>query len=358
MPRRTACSRRKLRNCVTPDGGCLVHADTRRCRTASTCAQAHADDCEDGQVPGCVWRKWNARAKRRGCYPPLRAVQAPATAAVPRLAPVLVLGVRRVISFALFWGEARGVGYGGQRHRMREYAYGLWHALQVARAAHWEVVVYHDGTVENVLMLFRLEFKWPLFRCVYVRGLTPTSLHRFRYLGSLFRLLPADDPTVGVFLVRDLDDLLTPAALAHVEQRWLSDAESLVHVQRERFSAGGRSALASMAWFGQKRRTVAPTQAPRVATVIEQWVTGGRRRDRYGQDNVFLSVKWIPRLQQSGHAGVVTPLKSSGLVRSVPPASQYPAQFRYFIRQRVPMDPDHRKNTHTMKADQVVRLRL
>jgi hypothetical protein len=212
---------------------------------------------------------------------------------------------RRVVAYSLFWGRARGRGYGGRRHRLAEYEYGLWRAVRTARRAGWGVRVYHDGSVERVLRRMRVAFPLPALRCVRVT--VAPDLRGRRYLACLFRLLPADDPRVDVFLSRDLDDALDADGLRRVASDWADRRGAGFHYQRERYDTPERRRMANMGWFGQRR---APrTATPSVAAAIVRFArgAGARGTDYYTADEVFLTDVWIPALRRAGARGARLP---------------------------------------------------
>lgn len=84
--------------------------------------------------------------------------------------------------------------------------------------------MYHDGSVDRLLDRFRGAFPSNVLRCIRVT--LAADLRGRRYAGCLLRLLAADDPTVDVFLSRDLDDPLDPEGLRLVEARWVRSAAS------------------------------------------------------------------------------------------------------------------------------------
>ena len=147
----------------------------------------------------------------------------------------------------------------------------------MAAAAGWGVHVYHDGSVESVLGRFRHTFPPHVLRCIRVR-LVPQD-DTLRYFGCLWRLLAADDPTVDVFLCRDLDDPLHPDGLRVVETRW--PASSGVHCQAEPYDTPRRRGMVNLGWYGQRRL---PGQ-PSLASAIAAFARGGDR-DYYTADDI------------------------------------------------------------------------
>ena len=147
MPRPTArCHTKRGRRCA----GACVRTPTGGCRQRTPCAEisnpallAPAADATACATAGCEWRRWNRRAQRLDCYPRLP---------FPR----------RIVSYSLFWGPARGAGHGGRCHPLSEYRLGLWMALRAAQQTGWDqgggrpsdggVHVYHDGTVDRALL--------------------------------------------------------------------------------------------------------------------------------------------------------------------------------------------------------------
>ena len=154
------------------------------------------------------------------------------------------------MSYSLFWGRARGKGYKAVNQTLATYQHGLFRAVINAQKESWGVRVYHDGSVEQVLRRFRLFFSPHELQCV--RGLMPPSWSSRRYVGCLLRLLPANDPSLDVFLCRDLDDQLSCTSLRRMEAAWLTASKRKpIHVQAEpyhtvedgsvRRDGGGRS---------------------------------------------------------------------------------------------------------------------
>ena len=299
------CHRRRRRECAGGDDGDCVPAAPdgaagrwRGCRRRTACATATGADCAAARVPGCVWRAWNRRATRPGCYPDGRPHHGPAVGGAP--SPPLP---RRVVSYSLFWSPARGAGYRGRRHPLAEFAHGLWRSVEAARAVGgWRVRVYHDGTAERALRRLRAAHPPHLLECVRVA--VPPDLRGRRYLGCLFRLLAADDRRdVDVFLSRDLDDPLDPEGLRLVERRWLAAGPVPMHTQAEPYDTPTRRGMANLGWFGQRNDLVAaavaggaPPPPAMGAAVLRFARTPGN--DRYTADEEFLTDVWIPAMRE------------------------------------------------------------
>ena len=144
----------------------------------------------------------------------------------------------RIVSYSLFWGAAKGHGYGGQRHNREEYIAGIYRSIPVATSHGWVVRIHHDGNWDEVLA--RLAGCGPV---EFVLCKHDTE-HPLAYFGALWRLLPADDDRVDAFLSRDANDPLHHEAM-ELANRWVDDANSIAHVQLEKG--------VSMGWYGQKR---------------------------------------------------------------------------------------------------------
>lgn len=341
------CHRRKRHRCNDADGQCMLmpaeHGST--CRRATACARATARDCQTGRVAGCTWRRWNRRSRRLGCYDDGRNPTTHNNNNHNLLTPP-----RRFVSYSLFWGPARGAGYRGQCHSLAEYAYGLWKSVGVALARRWGVLVYHDGSVEPVLARFRQAFPSSSWGGAvrFVRVDVAPALRGRRYLGCLFRLLAADDPTVDVFLCRDLDDPLDPKGLDVVERRFLPVPRLRAHYQSERYDTPHHTHMANLGWYGQKNDHHRQSRAMHDAIV--RFVSGGRN-DHYTADEEFLTHHWLRRQP----ASAVARLPSHPYRRAPPPPSarRRIAAWRAFWHGRRP-------SAHTAAAqaatDAVVRL--
>lgn len=116
---RRPCHRQRVRDCAAAPGvdgkGCILlpAGNNNRCRRRTPCSAAPSAACAANGVPGCQWRRWNARAHRFGCYEDGTVPTYPAAAdAAP--AP------RRVVCYSLFWGAARGRGYRDLHHPLAE----------------------------------------------------------------------------------------------------------------------------------------------------------------------------------------------------------------------------------------------
>ncbi len=107
MPRctvdRQPCHRRRVSDC-NRDVGCTLDAH-RHCRIAGRCLGLGNTACPTN--PACRWRLWNARSRVPACY-----------AVSPERPQPPVVNLRRIISYSLFWGLARGQGYRGQQLRI------------------------------------------------------------------------------------------------------------------------------------------------------------------------------------------------------------------------------------------------
>ena len=62
-------------------------------------------------------------------------------------------------------------------------------------------LVFHDGSVESVLVRFRLYYPTSVLLCVRVH--IPADVAGQKYIGCTLRMLAADRPDVDVFLCRD-----------------------------------------------------------------------------------------------------------------------------------------------------------
>ena len=288
-PAYVPCGRRRKAACASTSD-CVLQARTKRCVRNHPCnAATDADGCRaDG---GCEWRRHNRRSAHDGCYP--------TRGAAPARGPALARH-RRIVSYSLFnagGGAAIAPGYRGVRHDLGEYAYGLFRACRLAeqRMGAWGIRVYHDGSAEPWLARFRGAFPRVL-RCVRV-DLPPRHRAR-RYLGCLFRMLPADDPAVDVFLVRDLDDILDPKGLTHLERRWLGDPNAALHVQAERYDTPRRRRMYNLGWYGQKNIPARPS----FRAALRDWLRDNPVgvTDRYTADEEFLTDVWVPAMRAAG----------------------------------------------------------
>jgi hypothetical protein len=225
------------------------------------------------------------------------------------------------------------VGFRGRAHALAEYQYGLWRSIQTAQAAGWLVQVYHDGSVDGVLDRFRASFPPNVLQCI--RVVLAPDLQRRRYLGCLLRLLAADDPTVDVFLSRDLDDPLDAAGLHMVETRWLHHAGSGVHYHSEPYSTPERQNMVNLGWYGQKNgdRASVPSLAATVLSFVRADPAG---TDYYTADEVFLTDVWLPALRRAGAVGRTTRLPSHPFRKPATPHARRSAAFRKFLRRRPP----------------------
>lgn len=240
-----------------------------------------------------------------------------------------------MVSPSLFWGPARGLGYRGRHHSLSEFAYGLWKSIQVASSQGWGVHVYHDGNVETVLRRFRAAFPPHMLRCIRVQ-LAP-DLQGRRYLGTLYRLLAADDPNVDVWISRDLDDPLDADGLRLTTDQWvLRFPDSGIHWQQERYDTETRNSMVNMGWFGQ-RNTMQGSQArPSVRATILKHIRGKplSEVDRYTSDEEFLTDVWIPLMKRTGYAGRIVRLPSWAYRKAAP--ARRPKAWHQFQRSRLP----------------------
>jgi putative endonuclease len=202
-------------------------------------------------------------------------------------AEVVAKGIR-VVSYSLFWGPAKGRGYRGESHDREEYIAGIYQSIPVATSCGWVVRIHHDGNWDEALARFaacgRVEF-------VLCKHDTERPL---AYFGALWRLLPADDDRVDVFLSRDADDPLHHEAM-EVANRWVDDPSSIAHVQLEPYEKG-----VNMGWYGQKRINLEEC----VSDLIFEHAT---RCDRYAGDEDFLRETLLPIVAS---VGAITPMES------------------------------------------------
>ena len=241
----------------------------------------------------------------------------------------------RVISYSLFWGGARGVGFQGMQHSLKEYAFGLWRSIPIAAAMGWLVCVYHDGSVDPVLRRFWATF--PPNQLRTVRVILPADLHGHKYAGCLLRLLAADDPAVDVFLLRDLDDPLDAAGLQMVTDRWLPRRRSAVHIQSEPYHTPQHRNMANMGWYGQRNTTGGPSVVAHMLQFLRR-----EGSDHYCADEEFLTHVWLKELRRENHSGIVMKLPSHPYRSGVAPEDRDAAFQTFWQRKPVPPRPPGR----------------
>ena len=212
-----------------------------------------------------------------------------------------------LVCYSLFWGAAKGVGYLSASHTLEEYARGLWIAVHVAQQNGWRVRVYHDGSVEAVLKRFRSYFTPAELEIVHVK--LPHDLHHKKYFCCLLRLFVADDPSVPVFVCRDLDDGLQTGGLNMLTRRWVNNAHSGVHVQQEAYATDHLPSAINMGWYGQRNSFGSWAHRPKVIPLALAFFRKPTM-DYYTADETFLTTVWIPKLQHSGHTGTIMKLPS------------------------------------------------
>jgi hypothetical protein len=162
---------------------------------------------------------------------------------------------------------------------------------------------------------------WPWLRCIRVD--LPAALRGRRYLGCLLRLLAADDPSVDLFVSRDLDDGLDPAGLRLVARRLGPRRRANAHVQAEPYATPHRADMFNLGWFGQRRLPGQPSVRDAIARFVRP-----PANDYYTADEVFLTDVWVPllRARLGARLGLVG-LPSHAYRRAAGPR---PAAFRDF----------------------------
>ena len=159
----------------------------------------------------------------------------------------------------------------------------MWRSIDVATKAGWTVRIHHDGNFDDILARLAAcgDVEFVLCRC-------PTGTD-FAYFGTLWRLLPADDPEVGVFLSRDADDPLHAAAMDQANV-WATDVGSVAHVQKEPYQDDFPW---NMGWYGQKSICL---PLPMVDLISQH----AQRIDEYQGDEAFLRDILVPIVYATG----------------------------------------------------------
>lgn len=235
---------------------------------------------------------------------------------------------KRVLSYALFGGWEGAPGYGGTHHSVAQYAAGA--RVNAARAAAllpgWTVRVHYDASVPAaVLEGLRGQSSLELVRVTDTdlgaaapeddpRPQTRSRSRPVDYAGTLWRLLPYDDPTVAVTLSRDLDDAIDADA-AEVAQAFARDRCARAHRQR----AADRYPV-NAGWFGIKAGALPLLEWGSMRAQVAAWLASGDRA--YCTDERFLSFVVWPALearwQRRPRALVALPHSRPAVPRSRP----------------------------------------
>ena len=148
-----------------------------------------------------------------------------------------------------------------------------------------------------------------------------TAVRRMNYFGTLWRLLPYDDPSVSMFLSRDLDDCLD-ADSRELIAKWEQDAALYAHRQAEEDRY-----LVNAGWFGLKHGAL--PEGWSMKDNVARWclrAQGGKPDLGYCTDERFLSeVVWPLVGEGHPHGGVA-------LGHSRPGLENYEAKWREFMK--------------------------
>ena len=194
-----------------------------------------------------------------------------------------------------------------QQGCIRRCQRGLWVTIRAAERAGWLVRVYHDGTAESILERFRSRFDPALLEIV--RVVLPPDMRKRKHLSKLLSMFAADDPSVDVFVTRNLEEKLSAQGLRLLTSEWVETPDSGIQVAREGYRTDRYSHLNDPGWFGQ-RNTFGDAHRPRFIPMVFAHFRANKANDWSHVDASFLTHFWIPVLQHTGHAGRIARIPS------------------------------------------------